>query len=108
MTFQRASFFFFSSRRRHTRYWRDWSSDVCSSDLSPSRAFPLPAVIRLAVYIRKPFLDRVAFNKKNILRRDGYACQYCNRRGDRLTVDHVLQRTRGGETTWTNVVAACL
>src|SRR3712207_7743182 len=27
------SFFFFSSRRRHTRYWRDWSSDVCSSDL---------------------------------------------------------------------------
>src|SRR5215203_1059846 len=28
-------FFFFSSRRRHTRYWRDWSSDVCSSDLVP-------------------------------------------------------------------------
>src|SRR3712207_8182246 len=28
-------FFFFSSRRRHTRYWRDWSSDVCSSDLNP-------------------------------------------------------------------------
>src|SRR3712207_7521551 len=28
-------FFFFSSRRRHTRYWRDWSSDVCSSDLDP-------------------------------------------------------------------------
>src|SRR3712207_2464115 len=31
-------FFFFSSRRRHTRYWRDWSSDVCSSDLSIARA----------------------------------------------------------------------
>src|SRR5258707_9169593 len=29
-------FFFFSSRRRHTRYWRDWSSDVCSSDLDDS------------------------------------------------------------------------
>src|SRR3712207_7545294 len=29
-------FFFFSSRRRHTRYWRDWSSDVCSSDLGPA------------------------------------------------------------------------
>src|SRR3712207_7589968 len=28
--------FFFSSRRRHTRYWRDWSSDVCSSDLTPA------------------------------------------------------------------------
>src|SRR3712207_6923624 len=32
------AFFFFSSRRRHTRYWRDWSSDVCSSDLK------LPAI----------------------------------------------------------------
>src|SRR3712207_7806867 len=31
-------FFFFSSRRRHTRYWRDWSSDVCSSDLGPDPA----------------------------------------------------------------------
>ena len=30
-------FFFFSSRRRHTRYWRDWSSDVCSSDLTGDR-----------------------------------------------------------------------
>src|SRR5947209_16613011 len=32
------SLFFFSSRRRHTRYWRDWSSDVCSSDLKPPRS----------------------------------------------------------------------
>src|SRR6185295_20424418 len=31
-------FFFFSSRRRHTRYWRDWSSDVCSSDLPEEAA----------------------------------------------------------------------
>jgi len=75
---------------------------------SPSMSMTLPAVIRLAVYIRKPFLDRVAFNKKNILRRDGYTCQYCGRRGERLTVDHVVPRSRGGETTWTNVVAACL
>ena len=75
---------------------------------SPSRAFPLPSVIRLAIYIRKPFVERVAFNKKNILRRDHYTCQYCGRRGDRLTVDHVVPRSKGGETAWTNVVAACL
>src|SRR3712207_4908406 len=36
MTRVRSFFFFFSSRRRHTRYWRDWSSDVCSSDLVKS------------------------------------------------------------------------
>src|SRR3712207_7799181 len=36
MTYENTSgMFFFSSRRRHTRYWRDWSSDVCSSDLAP-------------------------------------------------------------------------
>src|SRR3712207_6851074 len=35
-------FFFFSSRRRHTRYWRDWSSDVCSSDLQQSGATVVP------------------------------------------------------------------
>ena len=63
---------------------------------SPSRTFHLPAVIRLAAYIRKPFLERVAFNKKNILRRDGYTCQYCRRRGEKLTVDHVMPRSRGG------------
>src|SRR3712207_8649984 len=39
--------FFFSSRRRHTRYWRDWSSDVCSSDLA-GRPVGLPAPSRLA------------------------------------------------------------
>src|SRR3712207_8919484 len=37
-------FFFFSSRRRHTRYWRDWSSDVCSSDLQPAHVGPATAV----------------------------------------------------------------
>src|SRR5215217_802044 len=41
MVFFIVFFFFFSSRRRHTRYWRDWSSDVCSSDLYPD----LPAVV---------------------------------------------------------------
>src|SRR3712207_8283272 len=38
-------FFFFSSRRRHTRYWRDWSSDVCSSDLPRYEALTIPAVV---------------------------------------------------------------
>src|SRR5581483_12301551 len=38
-------FFFFSSRRRHTRYWRDWSSDVCSSDLQHGD-FPIPGAGR--------------------------------------------------------------
>src|SRR3972149_3807027 len=63
---------------------------------SPSVSFQLPAVTRLAVYIRKPFLDRVAFNKKNILRRDGYTCQYCARRGERLTEGYHVPPPPGG------------
>src|SRR2546429_4062959 len=52
------SFFFFSSRRRHTRCSRDWSSDVCSSDLSPSTATTTPAVIRLQARKRKKVIMR--------------------------------------------------
>src|SRR5215203_7356129 len=43
-------FFFFSSRRRHTRYWRDWSSDVCSSDLAVGQAVGLTAGAALVGY----------------------------------------------------------
>src|SRR3712207_7035757 len=44
------SCFFFSSRRRHTRYWRDWSSDVCSSDLAPVRRYHVVAMETELVY----------------------------------------------------------
>src|SRR3989304_6084271 len=110
LNFAREPLHFTNARRAVTLLLAGKAESVESSPRvirSPSRAFPLPAVIRLAAYIRKPFLERVAFNKKNILRRDGYTCQYCSRRGEKLTVDHVMPRSRGGQTTWTNVVAAC-
>src|SRR3712207_9292572 len=47
--------FFFSSRRRHTRYWRDWSSDVCSSDLSTDEDRIAGLRCGVEAYIRKPF-----------------------------------------------------
>src|SRR3712207_9559415 len=47
--------FFFSSRRRHTRYWRDWSSDVCSSDLFTAGWF------RPVVYVARELADRLPF-----------------------------------------------
>src|SRR3712207_8101288 len=57
--------FFFSSRRRHTRYWRDWSSDVCSSDLSGEVLVRLPLTAQrmlafLAVHPRPLMRDYVA------------------------------------------------
>jgi 5-methylcytosine-specific restriction endonuclease McrA len=49
---------------------------------------------------------RIMLSRKNVLRRDRMRCQYCNGR-DRLTIDHVMPKSRGGKDTWENLVAAC-
>lgn len=75
---------------------------------SPSIVFVIPAVIRLHRYVRRPVIPTVSFNKKNILKRDAYTCQYCGRNGgERMTIDHVIPRSLGGRTVWENVVSAC-
>ncbi|MBI3281958.1 MAG: HNH endonuclease [Acidobacteria bacterium] len=68
----------------------------------------LPSVIRLLEYRRIPHQTR-ALSRKNILVRDRYTCQYCHRTapGVDLTLDHVIPRSRAGETTWENLVACC-
>ncbi|MEM7737923.1 MAG: HNH endonuclease [Deinococcota bacterium] len=74
---------------------------------SPSQIFVVPSVIRLKRYIKRPPRHRVAFNRKNVFRRDDHSCQYCGLRSNDLTLDHVLPRSRGGKTSWENVVACC-
>ena len=74
---------------------------------TPNNVFPVPSVVRLKRYIKRPQRHRVAFNRRNVFRRDEHACQYCGRRGNDLTLDHVLPRSRGGPTSWENVVACC-
>lgn len=74
---------------------------------SPNAVFPVPSVIRLRRFVRTPFRQRVAFNRKNVFRRDDHVCQYCGRHTHDLTLDHVLPRSRGGPTSWENVVACC-
>ena len=69
---------------------------------------PMPSVIRLLEYRRIPHQTR-ALSRKNILLRDRNTCQYCGcilTTGD-LTLDHVLPRSRGGLSTWENLVACC-
>jgi len=68
----------------------------------------LPSVIRLLEYRRIPHQTR-ALSRKNILLRDRNTCQYCGEAlasGD-LTLDHVVPRSRGGSSTWENLVACC-
>lgn len=68
---------------------------------------PLPSVIRLRHYVRVPYKE-IPLTRRNILERDRYICQYCNHKGDQLTLDHVIPRSRGGGDTWENLVAACV
>ena len=67
-----------------------------------------PSVIRLTEYIHIPFKNRT-LSRKNILLRDHSTCQYCGRQlsASELTLDHVHPRSRGGESTWDNLVACC-
>ena len=74
---------------------------------TPTRAVPVPSVVRLKRYVRRPHRQRVAFNRRNLFRRDDHRCQYCGRHGSDLTLDHVVPRSRGGPTNWENVVACC-
>lgn len=69
----------------------------------------VPRVIRLLRYDRLP-KQTMHLNRRNVLARDDHVCQYCGRRfaSQLLTLDHVIPRSRGGVTTWENVVCACV
>lgn len=75
---------------------------------SPSVSMHLPCVIRLVKRARTK-KQSIKFSRKNVLTRDGYTCQYCCKEfsPNELNYDHVLPRSRGGKTTWENVVASC-
>ena len=80
---------------------------VCEYDHavhSPSFEMRLPSVVSLKSYV-KPALHP-AFTRFNLFLRDRFICQYCGTDDD-LTFDHLIPRSRGGQTTWENVVAAC-
>lgn len=71
---------------------------------SPSFEIRLPSVVSLKTYIQPQ--RQPAFTRFNVFLRDRFTCQYCGSRDD-LTFDHVIPRSKGGVTSWENVVAAC-
>ncbi|MBW1693321.1 MAG: HNH endonuclease [Deltaproteobacteria bacterium] len=70
-------------------------------------AIKVPAVMRLIKLIRTLYVNRVPFSKKNILVRDGFKCAYCKSEKRRLTIDHIIPKSRGGKTTFENCVSSC-
>ena len=71
---------------------------------SPTTTIRIPSVVVLKDYVKPQ--RSVAFTRFNLFLRDEFCCQYCGARGD-LTFDHVVPRSKGGITSWENVVAAC-
>ncbi len=76
---------------------------------SVSFSMDLPAVIRLLKYVKDGRRIYVRFSRENVYIRDNYTCQYCGRKfpSSKLTYDHVIPKSRGGETSWTNIVTCC-
>jgi 5-methylcytosine-specific restriction endonuclease McrA len=74
---------------------------------SPTHEMRLPSVISLKEYI--PAARRPAFTRFNVFLRDRFVCQYCGEGlpAHDLTFDHIVPRSKGGRTVWTNVVTAC-
>ncbi len=84
--------------------------EAAEERLHAARAsLPVPLVIRLVYYVRIPHLVTMSPTRHAVLVRDNFTCQYCGIAPGRanLTLDHIVPRSRGGQTTWDNVVAAC-
>ena len=78
---------------------------------SVDRSWPMPSVVRILHHFKRERIP-VKFSRINIYTRDGFRCQYCGRQFraanmKELTYDHVVPRSRGGKTTWENIVTSC-
>jgi 5-methylcytosine-specific restriction endonuclease McrA len=99
-----------SVRRAHVLVWKGKAEVVEESEQplrSAAHAFVRPLVIRLLQYVRVPRAVKRRISRRVLFARDGFRCVYCGSHGGRLTLDHVVPRSRGGDSTWENVVTAC-
>ena len=74
---------------------------------SASGSFIWPHVIRLLNYVRVPRAIQRKISRRALFARDGWRCAYCGTTNGRLTLDHIVPRSKGGESIWENVVTAC-
>ena len=74
---------------------------------SATTSFAWPHVIRLVSYVRVPRAVQRKISRRALFARDNWRCVYCGTTTGRLTLDHVIPRSRGGESVWENVVTSC-
>jgi 5-methylcytosine-specific restriction endonuclease McrA len=99
-----------SLRRAHVLVWKG-KAEILESHDRPLRSactsFRRPHVIRLVTYVRVPRGVTRRISRRVLFARDGWECMYCGSGGNRLTLDHVVPRSRGGTSVWENVVTSC-
>jgi 5-methylcytosine-specific restriction endonuclease McrA len=99
-----------SVRRAHVLVFKRKAEVLEELDLplrSAEAAYPRPHVIRLLAYVRVPRAASRKISRRALFARDGWRCVYCGTGGVRLTLDHVVPRSRGGGSVWENVVTSC-
>tara|TARA_B100000214_G_scaffold280023_1_gene209728 strand:- start:948 stop:1463 length:516 start_codon:yes stop_codon:yes gene_type:complete len=74
---------------------------------SPSLEIKIPSIVMLRKYHK--FTKKVKFSRSNVFLRDMFTCQYCNDVFEKkdLTIDHIIPKSKGGETVWENVTTSC-
>jgi 5-methylcytosine-specific restriction endonuclease McrA len=96
-------------RRAHVLVFKGKAEILEAHDqplVSATSTFKRPHVIRLLQYIRVPRTVKRKISRRALFARDGWRCAYCGSAG-RLTLDHVVPRSRGGDSVWENVVTSC-
>jgi 5-methylcytosine-specific restriction endonuclease McrA len=99
-----------SVRRAHVLVWKGKAEVLEELEYplhSASSTFPWPHVIRLVTYVRVPRGVKRKISRRALFARDNWRCVYCGTASGRLTLDHVVPRSRGGDSVWENVVTSC-
>jgi 5-methylcytosine-specific restriction endonuclease McrA len=81
----------------------EYEQPLCSA----TDTFARPHVIRLLSYVHVPRAIKRKISRRALFARDGWRCGYCGSSTGKLTLDHIVPRSRGGESVWENVVASC-
>ena len=99
-----------SLRRAHVLVFKGKAEVIEELDrplCSATAVYPWPHVIRLVNYVRVPRIVQRKISRRALFARDDWRCVYCGTSSGRLTLDHVIPRSRGGGSVWENVVTSC-